>query len=190
MCGLKSQFLTTRWPKTFFVPGIVFFWVNNPREVKEFVSTTVVLSLVLPVRSLTLYVFWNTLVQMGGVGNLVQVGVKWHICRFFLFLKFRNKFLVKMMLFEKLLKFSVIFSNSYWSFRLLWYRFTLGTKVSKFCALATPVIIFEIFKGHFRLLWYRFTLGTKVSEFCALATPMIIFEIFKGHFRLFWYLLS
>jgi hypothetical protein len=36
----------------FFVPGIVFFRVNNLREVKEFVSTTVVLSLVLPVRSL------------------------------------------------------------------------------------------------------------------------------------------
>jgi hypothetical protein len=34
------------------VPGIVFFRVNNLREVKEFVSTTVVLSLVLPVRSL------------------------------------------------------------------------------------------------------------------------------------------
>ena len=38
----------------FFVPGIVFFWVNNPREVKEFVSNTVVLSLVFLVRSLTM----------------------------------------------------------------------------------------------------------------------------------------
>ena len=50
---LKSPFLTARWPKTFFLwPELFFFGVNNPREVKEFVSTAVVLSLVLPVRSL------------------------------------------------------------------------------------------------------------------------------------------
>ena len=60
---LKSPFLTTRWPKKNFVPGIVFFLVNNPREVKEFVSTTVVLSLVSPVRSLPISKFrtWRTI---------------------------------------------------------------------------------------------------------------------------------
>jgi hypothetical protein len=38
----------------FFLPGIVIFLVDNPREVKEFVSTTVVLSLVFLVRSLAM----------------------------------------------------------------------------------------------------------------------------------------
>ena len=38
----------------FFVPGIVYFWVNNPREVEEFVSITVVLSSILLVRSLVI----------------------------------------------------------------------------------------------------------------------------------------
>jgi hypothetical protein len=36
----------------FFLPGIVFFWVNNPCEVNEFLSTTVVFSVVLPLRTL------------------------------------------------------------------------------------------------------------------------------------------
>jgi hypothetical protein len=52
---LKSQFLTTRWPKFFFSARNRFFWVNNAREVKKFVSTTVVLSFVLLVRSLTIW---------------------------------------------------------------------------------------------------------------------------------------
>jgi hypothetical protein len=34
------------------MPGIAFFWVNNPREVNEFASTTVVLAVVLPLRIL------------------------------------------------------------------------------------------------------------------------------------------
>jgi hypothetical protein len=48
----------------FFLPGIVFFWVNNPREVNEFASTTVVLAVVLPLRTLCigdfLQVFWRS----------------------------------------------------------------------------------------------------------------------------------
>ena len=39
----------------FFLPGIVFFWVNNPHEVNEFVSTTVVFYVVLPLRSLDMH---------------------------------------------------------------------------------------------------------------------------------------
>jgi hypothetical protein len=50
----KSDFLpdkiTVFGQKLFFLPGIVFFWVNNPREINEFVSTTVVL----PLRTLTM----------------------------------------------------------------------------------------------------------------------------------------
>jgi hypothetical protein len=61
----KIQFLTTRWPKTFFCArNCLFFWVNNPREVKEFVSTTVVLWLVIPVRSLTMCVLKHS--RVGG----------------------------------------------------------------------------------------------------------------------------
>ena len=36
------------------LPGIVFFWANNPPVVNEFVSTTVVLSVVLPLRTLVI----------------------------------------------------------------------------------------------------------------------------------------
>jgi hypothetical protein len=44
---LKSHFLTTRWRKPFFSAQNRFFWVNNPRELNQFVSTTVVFSVVL-----------------------------------------------------------------------------------------------------------------------------------------------
>ena len=51
--GLKTLFLTTRWPKIFvFLPGIVFSRVNYPHKTDEFFSTNAVFSVVIPLRTL------------------------------------------------------------------------------------------------------------------------------------------
>ena len=37
-----------------FCPGLIFFWVDNPRKAKEILATTGILSEAIPLRSLKL----------------------------------------------------------------------------------------------------------------------------------------
>jgi hypothetical protein len=48
---LETHFVTTRWPKNFFSVRNRFFLGEYPREANEFLSTTVVFSVLLPVRT-------------------------------------------------------------------------------------------------------------------------------------------